>query len=107
MKYLLLGDDYKKLFIEDDEQTTSIRFDPKEDDWVPGFSELLWARIGFDPSEPEDSPYRYGNLSCMPDIVEITHEEAEAFISQKINEAEVLDYLMWIKEVKDKMNKAI
>lgn len=98
MKYLLVGDDYQRLFIEDDEQTTSIRFDVKEDDWVPAFSELLWARIGFDPSEPEDSPYRYGNTSCMSEIVEITHEEAEAFILQKINEKEVFDYLMWIKE---------
>lgn len=98
MKYLLVGDDDKTLFMEDDEQTTSIRFDVKEDDWVPAFSELFWARIGFDPSEPEDSPYRYGNTSCMPEIVEITHEEAEAFISQNINEKEAFDYLMWIKE---------
>ena len=100
MKYLLVGDDYQRLYFEDDEQTCSIRFDPRENDWIPAFSELLWARIGFDSSEPDDSLYRYGNISCMPDIIEITKEEAEAFVKQPINEDELLDYFMWIKKNK-------
>lgn len=86
MKYLLLGDDYKTLFIEDDEQQYSIRYDLKAKQWYPGGNELFNNRVGFDSSEPIDSPYRYGNSSCMRSIVEITHEEAEAFISEEIDE---------------------
>jgi len=35
--------------------------------------------LGFDPSEPEDSPYRFGG-STMMDIDEITEEEAMKLI---------------------------
>ena len=90
MKYLLLGDDYKKLFIEDDNQFKSFRYDPNKEQWVPGGTELFDNRVGFDPFEPEDSPYRYGNLSCMKDIVEITKEEAESFIGRTIDENKLM-----------------
>ena len=86
MKYLLLGDSYKTLFIEDDEQQYSIKYDLKTKQWYPGGNELFNNRVGFDSSEPIDSPYRYGNSSCMRPIVEITHKEAEAFISEEIDE---------------------
>lgn len=89
MKYLLLGDEYKRLFIEDDKMINSIRYDVKNEKWVDGGFTLWDNRVGFDPSEPEGSPYRYGNGSCMEDIIEITKEEAEAFISKPINELEV------------------
>ena len=55
MKYLLLGDDYKTLFIEDDEQQYSIKYDPQTKGWYPGGSELFNNRVGFDSSEPIDS----------------------------------------------------
>ena len=87
MKYLLLGDEYKILFVEDNEQQYSIKYDPQTKRWYQGGNELFNNRVGFDSSEPIDSPYRYGNSSCMRSIVEITHEEAEAFISQEINES--------------------
>ena len=93
MKYLLLGDDYKTLFIEDDNQRYSIRYDLKTKRWYPGGNELFNNRVGFDSSEPIDSPYRYGNSSCMRSIVEITHEEAEAFISEEIDEGDVVSLL--------------
>ena len=79
MKYLLLGDEHKTLFIEDDKQLYSIRYDFKSGEWCPSGNELLNNRVGFDSSEPTDSPYRYGNSSCMKPIVEISHEEAEAY----------------------------
>ena len=41
MKYLLLGDDYKKLFVEDDKQFKSFRYDPNKEQWVPGGTELF------------------------------------------------------------------
>lgn len=87
MKYLLLGDDYKILFIERDDQTLSFRYDKEKKEWVHGGTTLLDNRIGFDPSEPEDSTYRYGNSSCMKDIVEISKEEAEAFIGASLDES--------------------
>ena len=93
MKYLLLGDDYKTLFIEDNKQQYSIEYDPKTKQWYPGGNELFNNRVGFDSSEPIDSPYRYGNSSCMRSIVEITHEEAEAFISEEIDEGDVVSLL--------------
>ena len=93
MKYLLLGDDYKALFIEDDGQQYSIKYDPQTKGWYPGGNELFNNRVGFDSSEPIDSPYRYGNSSCMRPIVEITHEEAEAFISEEIDESDVVSLL--------------
>lgn len=35
--------------------------------------------LGFDPSEPEDSPYRFGGSTVM-DIDEITEEDAKTLI---------------------------
>ena len=84
MKFFLLGDDYKRLFVEDDEQLFSLRYDMNLGEWVDGGTTLFDNRIGFDASEPEDSPYRYGNDSCMESIVEISKEEAEALISKPI-----------------------
>ena len=89
MKYLLVGDEDKILFIEDDEQRHSVFYSKYKKKWLPGGDRLWRYRVGFDESEPEDSIYRYGNSSCMPDIVEITKEEAEAFISKEINEDEL------------------
>ena len=97
MKYLLLGDEYKTLFVEDDEKQYSIKYDPQSRGWYPGGSELFNNRVGFDSSEPIDSPYRYGNSSCMRPIVEITHEEAEAFIRENIKEKDIQRLLRGIK----------
>lgn len=96
MKYLLLGDDYKTLFVEGDKQQYSIKYDTQTKEWYPGGNELFNNRVGFDSSEPIDSPYRYGNSSCMRPIVEITHKEAEAFISHEIDEEYVLRLLKQI-----------
>ena len=99
MKYLLLGDEYKTLFIEDDEQQYSIKYDSQTKQWYPGGNELFNSRVGFDSSEPIDSPYRYGNSSCMLPIEEITHEEAEAFIFNEIDEKGVKKLLRQIKRM--------
>ena len=93
MKYYLLGDDAKVLFIEDDDQCCSVFYNKKEETWMNGRTRLLEARIGFDQSEPEGSPYRYGNSSCMPEIKEISKKEAEAFIEKTIDD-NVIENLM-------------
>ena len=97
MKFLLLGDDYKRLFVEDDKQLFSLRYDTNSGKWVDGGMVLFDNRYGFDSSEPEGSPYRWGNGSCMEDIVEISKEEAEAFISKSID-VEELEKLLKSKE---------
>jgi hypothetical protein len=102
MKYLLLGDESKTLFIEDDEQLYSIRYNPSKDEWCLGGSELWDNRVGFDSLEPEDSPYRYGNSSCVKTIIEISHEEAEAFASKKIDENGVRRLLKQIRTIKNR-----
>ena len=38
--------------------------------------EIADRLVGFDPSEPEGSPYRFGNPSVMEEIVEISESEA-------------------------------
>lgn len=86
MKFLLLGDDYKRLFVEDDKQLFSLRYDINSEKWVDGGMTLFDNRYGFDSSEPEGSPYRWGNGSCMEEITEITKEEAEKFINKTIDE---------------------
>ena len=90
MKYILvIKDGYKMLFIEDDRELYSVRYDKIDKKWVKGGTYLNDARLGYDPSEPPESPYRFGNLSCMADLVKITKEEAEEFISSPIDEEEV------------------
>lgn len=86
MKYLLLGDESKRLFVESDNQIYSIWYNVNEERWVQGKTELFDARIGYDPYEPDDSIYKYGATEYLLDIVQITKEEAEKFISKKIDE---------------------
>ena len=85
MKYLLVGDSDKTLFIENEITNKCVFYSKTKDMWFDGGTRLMDARVGFDPYEPEGSPYRYGNGSCLLDIVEITKEEAEAFINRKID----------------------
>ena len=81
---------FKRLYAE--ESSISIRYSVKDGKWVDGGLELMDARVGFDPSEPEDSPYRYGN--DLGDIIEITKKEAEEFISKEIDEKEIKKLLL-------------
>ena len=90
MKYYLVGDTTQKLFIEDEATEIAIYYHPNDNKWYEG-TYILWKnRVGFDSSEPDDSPYRYGNSSCMEDIVEITELEAEQFLGRKMNEEEIM-----------------
>lgn len=95
MKYLLLGDEYKTLYVEDDNEALSFRYCINNDEWVPGGSDIWAARVGFDPYEPEDSIYRYGNSDCMKEIIYITLEEAESFIGKKISVKDIKKLFKW------------
>ena len=86
MKYLLLGDETKVLFIEDDDMLISYMYNAKKGKWVSGGSILNDARRGYDPSEGAGSMFNSGDDS---EILEISKKEAEAFIGKKINQEEV------------------
>ncbi len=52
-----------------------------EKGWVKDDKSILMDRIiGYDESEPSDSPYKIGNLSIMDLVEEISEEEAENFM---------------------------
>lgn len=52
-------------------------------EWTADEKNVIMDRLmGCDPCEPEGSPYRFGNLSIMDQIDEITEEEAMKFINK-------------------------
>ncbi len=45
--------------------------------WDPDDNNEIMDRLmGYDPSEPPESPYKMGNLSIMDEIEEISYEQA-------------------------------
>ena len=49
--------------------------------WIRDMKYLLMDRImGYDASEPADSPYRIGNLDMLERVRKISREEAEEHI---------------------------
>lgn len=64
-------------------------FNPKDKKWINGGHDLSDARVGFDESEPEGSPYRFGNHDCMHQLTEISDEEAEKIVGSKINSIQI------------------
>ena len=56
----------------------------KDGSWAPDTKNTIMDRlIGFDPSEPEDSPYRTGNMSIMDEIETISEEQALKLIDEQ------------------------
>ena len=56
----------------------------KGGEWVPDEKSVIMDHlVGFDKWEPEDSPYRFGNLSIMAEIEQISCEEAEQRIKEQ------------------------
>ena len=54
--------------------------------WVPDTkSTILGHLMGFDPSEPADSPYAMGNMDIMDTIEVITEQQVTEFINQNNN----------------------
>lgn len=46
--------------------------------------EIMDHLMGFDSSEPKDSPYRFGNGSVLAEMKEISMEQAMTFINRQI-----------------------
>ena len=56
-----------------------------EEGWIPDVSMEIMKRLyGFDPSEPEDSPYAVGNTDIMEELEEIVCEKAEKWMAGKL-----------------------
>lgn len=54
--------------------------------WVPDTKSTILGRLmGFDPSEPADSPYAMGNMDIMDTIEPITEHQAREFINNSVN----------------------
>lgn len=54
--------------------------------WVPDTKSTILGRLmGFDPSEPADSPYAMGNMDIIDTIEPITEHQARDFINQNNN----------------------
>ena len=54
--------------------------------WVPDTKSTILGRLmGFDPSEPADSPYAMGNMDIMDTIDAITEQQAREFINNSGN----------------------
>ena len=59
----------------------------KDGKWIKDTKNIVSDRLlGYDPSEPPDSPYGFGNTDMMDDIEEITEEEFKRRISLIIRE---------------------
>lgn len=57
----------------------------KSGKWVRDEEHVIMDHLmGFDPSEPEDSPYRIGSTSVFMEIEEISEEEAISSINHQI-----------------------
>ncbi len=56
----------------------------KNGSWVPDTKNTIIDRLmGFDPSEPEGSPYRTGNMSIIDEIETISEEQALKLIDEQ------------------------
>lgn len=57
----------------------------REGKWVVDSDHVIMDHLaGYDPSEPEDSPYRFGSTSILMEMDEISLEQATLIINQQI-----------------------
>lgn len=65
----------------------------QEGQWVPDTEWAIQDRlIGYDPTEPSDSPYGIGNTSIMDEIEEISEEEAIRIVNEQMKRSKNEDY---------------
>ena len=57
----------------------------KNGQWKPDNESIIMDRlVGYDPSEPPGSPYRFGNGSVLAEMDEISYEEAMKLIGGNV-----------------------
>lgn len=53
--------------------------------WQKDTESIVWGKlIGYDPSEPADSPYAIGSTSVIDEIEQISYEKAMGIVSKQI-----------------------
>ena len=53
--------------------------------WVEDVNNVIMDHLmGHDPSEPEDSPYRFGSTSILMEMDEISEKDAMSLINQQV-----------------------
>nr|WP_314460710.1 hypothetical protein [uncultured Clostridium sp.] len=63
-----------------EEDCTSYLFKPDKG-WIVDNDHILMDRLmGYDESEPDDSPYKIGNTSILDLLEELSENEAQKFI---------------------------
>ncbi len=56
----------------------------KDGNWVPDTKNTILDRLmGYDPNEPDGSPYKTGNMDIMDTIDAITEEQALKLINEQ------------------------
>ena len=79
----------------------------EKNQWVKDEKNYILDKLmGYDPCEPDDSPYKMGNLSIMDEVEEITEERAKEIMNQM-----TIDFLKekWKKDLvtkKEEWDKA-
>lgn len=57
--------------------------------WEVDKAHIIWDRlIGYDESEPDDSPYKIGNTDMLSRLEAISKEQAKYFISEDTHHLE-------------------
>ena len=72
----------------------------EKNQWVKDRKNYILDKLmGYDPCEPDDSPYKMDNLSIMDEVEEITEERAKEIMNRMI-----IDYLKekWKKDLVEK-----
>lgn len=88
VKYLTFENE-KVLYVESADRTY-LKYDSSKHGWIDATTEVWDTQFGYDASEPEGSPYRFGNGSCMKTIKYINKADAETMIRRKIYQGELL-----------------
>lgn len=69
---------------------TYLTYDSINQEWKDATTEVWDTQFGYDESEPEGSPYRFGNGSCMKTIRYISKADAEMMIGFKISQRKLI-----------------
>ncbi len=74
VRYYLIND---RILGKKEEGTEYLYYLFRDGRWIPDVNlEIMKKLVGFDPYEPEGSPYIVGNLSIMMEIEEIPFDKA-------------------------------
>lgn len=78
----------------------------QDGEWIRDRESIVFGLInGYDPYEPEGSPYAYGSTSVMDSIAEISYEDAMDLIAEKIIRKLIRKWKKDFKKEKEKWDE--